>query len=66
MGLDLLVQVAAYFGETTPDKVTRQAEKFRRIGADLDDVVVRLVHDQQGAMRLNRAGELNLLSFTVW
>ena len=57
-------QVAVEFGERLPDDLF-QIEEFVGIGAGLDDAVIGFADDQQGAMRLNGAREMNLFPFAV-
>ena len=61
MRQDLQEQVAVELGQRTADDRI-DVEKLGRVGAGLDDDVVRLLHDEQHAMRLNGACQMDLFT----
>ena len=65
MGPELGGQVAFDRVETAADNVIRQPEKRRRVFAGLDDGAIRFPDQKQAAMRLDGAGEVDLLAFAV-
>ncbi len=58
-------EVARQFVEPPADGRRLQAEESRRVGARLDDGQVRFTDDQQRAMRLDRACEMDLLALAI-
>src|SRR5215469_6094678 len=61
---DLQQQVAVDVGQRTADDVI-DFEDVSGVGARLDDDVLRLSDDEQGAVRLNRSSEMNLFTLAV-
>ena len=49
----------------SPDHIAVEPKKLRRVGARLNDEVVGLADDEQGAMRLDRSGKMNLLPLAI-
>ncbi len=64
MRQNAIQQIAVEFGERHSDHLP-QTEEFRRVGARLNDSMIRLADDQQRAMRLDRAGEMDFFPFAV-
>ena len=64
MGKDLDQQIAIEIGERHADDLL-QIEEFRGVRAGLNDAMIGLTDNQQGAVGLNRAREMNLFPFAV-
>jgi len=64
MRQDTNEQIAIEIGERHADNLL-QIEEFGGIGAGLDDAMIGFADNQQGAVRLNRAREMNLFAFAV-
>ena len=63
--MDASRQICRELLERAPDHVPVEIEEFRRVRAGLNDDVIGLPHDEQSAVRLDRTGEMNLLSLAV-
>ena len=57
-------QIAIEIGERHADDLL-QIEEFGGVGAGLDNTMIGFADDQQGAVGLNRAREMNLFAFAV-
>lgn len=64
MRQDLDQQIAVDLGERNAEHAS-EIQKFRGVGAGLDDAMIRLADDQKRAMRLDRAGEVDLFTFAI-
>ena len=64
MWKDTNQQIAIEIGERHADNLL-QIEEFGSVGAGLDDAMIGFADDQQGAVGLNRAREMNLFPFAV-
>src|SRR5262245_38984557 len=58
-------QVSRKLVEPTAKNIVIEMKKGSRIRAGLNDQLVRLPHHEQGAVRLYRTSEMNLLSLAV-
>jgi hypothetical protein len=65
MGLDLSPQIAAQFVRVQTSKRASQTKEGRRIGAFLNDAAIGFAQDQQCAMWLYRAREMDLLTLAI-
>jgi hypothetical protein len=57
-------QIAVEFGERHSDNLS-EIEKCTSVSAGLNHAVIGFADDQQRAMRLNRAREMNLFPFAI-
>ena len=65
LGLHALRQVALDVVQTAAEHTPRKTQERRRVLACLDDQAIRLTHHEQGSVRLDRTGEMDLLPLAV-
>ena len=65
MRADTVGEVAVDGVDGAADRVMREAQERRRVGAGLDDDMAAFPQHQQGAVRLDRPGEVDLLPLAV-
>jgi hypothetical protein len=65
MRLQAFSEISRHVIQSLADDATPKSEKGGGVITALDDGLIRLPHQQQGAVRLNRASEMDRLSFAI-